>query len=69
MTKLQNEFQPDCISPPGDTFLEVLESLGMTQAEVARRIGVSPMTVSRRIHRGLNEMGDLLQPQLMQTEL
>lgn len=34
----------------------------LSRKEVARRIGVSPMTVSRRIHRGLNEMGDLLQP-------
>lgn len=39
-------FQPDYISPPGDTLLEVLASLSMTQAELARRIGRPKKTIN-----------------------
>ncbi|MDX2100624.1 MAG: RNA polymerase sigma factor SigF [Leptolyngbyaceae cyanobacterium bins.59] len=35
----------------------------MSRKEVAERIGVSPMTVTRRIQRGLEQMMDYLQPQ------
>lgn len=35
---------------------------GMSRQEVSERIGVSPMTVTRRIHRGLQQMMTLLQP-------
>lgn len=41
---------------------------GLTRKEVAARIGVSPMTVTRRIHRGLEQMVSLLQPQSVQTD-
>lgn len=46
MNRIQNEFQPDYISPPGDTLLEVLESLGMTQAELALRTGRPKKTIN-----------------------
>lgn len=49
MTKTQNEFQPDYISPPGDTLQEVLESLGMTQAELAVRMGRPKKTINEII--------------------
>jgi len=35
---------------------------------VAERIGVSPMTVTRRIQRGIDQMVSFLQPQALQTE-
>jgi RNA polymerase sigma-B factor len=43
----------------------------MSRKEVAERIGVSPMTVTRRIQRGVQQMVVALQPhhqQVMQTE-
>jgi RNA polymerase sigma-B factor len=40
----------------------------LSRKEVAERIGVSPMTVTRRIHRGVQQMVAALQPQLLQTD-
>ncbi|WP_088894632.1 RNA polymerase sigma factor SigF [Leptolyngbya ohadii] len=40
----------------------------LSRKEVAERIGVSPMTVTRRIHRGLEQMMTFLQPQTLQTD-
>ena len=40
----------------------------MSRKEVAERIGVSPMTVTRRIQRGLEQMMVYLQPQTLQTD-
>lgn len=40
----------------------------MSRKEVAERIGVSPMTVTRRIQRGLEQMMTFLQPQTLQTD-
>jgi RNA polymerase sigma-B factor len=40
----------------------------LSRKEVAEQIGVSPMTVTRRIHRGIQQMVDLLQPQVLQTD-
>ncbi|HEY9624114.1 MAG TPA: RNA polymerase sigma factor SigF [Crinalium sp.] len=40
----------------------------LSRKEVAERIGVSPMTVTRRIQRGLDQMVTLLQPQTFRTE-
>lgn len=40
----------------------------LSRKEVAERTGVSPMTVTRRIHRGIEQMVALLQPQLLQTD-
>jgi RNA polymerase sigma-B factor len=41
---------------------------GMSRKEVAKHIGVSPMTVSRRIQRGMEQMMAQLQPQTLRTE-
>ncbi|NET36638.1 MAG: RNA polymerase sigma factor SigF [Cyanothece sp. SIO1E1] len=41
---------------------------GLSRKEVAERIGVSPMTVTRRIQRGVEQMITFLQPQTLQTE-
>ena len=40
----------------------------LSRKEVAERIGVSPMTVTRRLHRGLQQMVSCLQPQMLQTD-
>jgi RNA polymerase sigma-B factor len=40
----------------------------LSRKEVAEQIGVSPMTVTRRIQRGLQQMVSMLQPQVMRTE-
>lgn len=41
---------------------------GLSRKEVAAKIGVSPMTVTRRIHRGVDQMIGYLQPQALQTD-
>ncbi|MBD2022006.1 RNA polymerase sigma factor SigF [Leptolyngbya sp. FACHB-36] len=40
----------------------------LSRKEVAEQIGVSPMTVTRRIHRGIQQMVSVLQPQMLQTD-
>jgi len=40
----------------------------LSRKEVAEKIGVSPMTVTRRIHRGIQQMVLMLHPQVLQTE-
>ncbi|MEJ8548140.1 HigA family addiction module antitoxin [Brevibacillus borstelensis] len=41
MTKQLYSFDPDYVVPPGETLLETIESLGMSQAELAERTGVT----------------------------
>ena len=40
----------------------------LSRKEVAERIGVSPMTVTRRIQRGIEQLVTILQPQSFQAE-
>lgn len=40
----------------------------LSRKQVAEQIGVSPMTVTRRIHRGIEQMVALLNPQALQTD-
>lgn len=51
----RNQYQPDEVSPPGDTLAEVLESLGMSQAELAERMGRPKKTINE-IVRGKAEL-------------
>lgn len=39
MNELNLAYQPSTVSPPGSTLLELLEERGITQAELARRMG------------------------------
>lgn len=39
MTELNLSYQPKEVSPPGDTLAELIDELGITQAELARRMG------------------------------
>lgn len=43
---LRDEFQPNIVFPPGDTLQETLDSLGMTQAELAARMGRPKKTIN-----------------------
>ncbi len=44
-----NSYHPDIVSPPGDTLAELLEERGMTQAELATRLGYSKKAVNEVI--------------------
>ncbi|MBI4774408.1 MAG: ImmA/IrrE family metallo-endopeptidase [Deltaproteobacteria bacterium] len=45
----QNQYNPDSVSPPGETLLETIEALGMSQAELADRTGRSKKTINHII--------------------
>jgi len=49
MSKKQNEFIPDYAVPPGMTLLETIDSLGMSQAELASRTGRPKKTINEII--------------------
>jgi transcriptional regulator with XRE-family HTH domain len=48
--KKKYTFQPDYISPPGDTLKEVLEMQGLSQADFAVRCGMAEKTISQIIN-------------------
>src|SRR5258708_27083731 len=48
---LQNEYHPDSVSSPGETLLETLEAIGMSQAELARRMGRPVKTINEIIQK------------------
>jgi len=45
----RNEFKPNYGVPPGETLRETLESLGMSQAELAQRTGRPKKTINEII--------------------
>ncbi len=47
ITKTKYDFEPDYAIAPGDTLLEVMESLEMTQKELAVRTGLTEQTLTR----------------------
>jgi addiction module HigA family antidote len=44
-----NQYTPDVVSPPGETLKETLEALGMSQAELAERMGRPKKTINEII--------------------
>lgn len=46
----QNQYRPDYVSPPGETLMETLETLGMSQAELAERTGRPLKTINEIIN-------------------
>lgn len=42
-------FNPDWVSPPGETIQDALDELGLSQAELARRMGVTEERVTELI--------------------
>ena len=49
MTEEATAFEPDWLSPPGDTIADVLEERGWSQAEFAQRIGCTTKHVNQLI--------------------
>ena len=45
-----NEYLPDYVSPPGETLLETIEALGMSQAALAERTGRPKKTINEIIN-------------------
>lgn len=45
----KNQYNPDHVSPPGETLLEVLQALNLTQADLARKTGHSVKTINEII--------------------
>ena len=41
-----NEYAPDMVTPPGDTLQEIIDTIGMTKAELADRIGKTPKFIN-----------------------
>ena len=46
MGKKLSGFRPDIAVPPGETLHEILTSLGMSQIELSKRIGLTPKTIT-----------------------
>lgn len=46
---IRNQYNPNLVSPPGETLEEVLESRGMSQAELAERTGRPKKTINEII--------------------
>jgi len=46
----RNQYVPDFVTPPGETLLETLEALGMTQVELAERTGRPTKTISEIVN-------------------
>ena len=46
---IKNQYQPDFVSAPGETLQELLDSIGMSQAELARRTGRPIKTINEII--------------------
>lgn len=42
----RNQYHPDFVTPPGETLQDTLEALGMTQTELAQRIGKHKKTIN-----------------------
>lgn len=47
--QIHNQYSPDVVSPPGETLKETLEALGMSQAELAERMGRPKKTINEII--------------------
>ncbi|MFH1010857.1 MAG: HigA family addiction module antitoxin [bacterium] len=45
-----NQYIPDSVSPPGDTLLETIEAMDMSQAQLAERTGRPQKTISEIIN-------------------
>lgn len=48
---LKNEYQPDYVSSPGETLQETLETTGMSQVELAKRMGRPVKTINEIIQK------------------
>lgn len=46
---IEHEYEPDFVSPPGETLQDILDDIGMSQAELARRMGRPNKTINEII--------------------
>ncbi|KJS04966.1 MAG: DNA-binding protein [Gammaproteobacteria bacterium BRH_c0] len=49
MTNQGQTFQPDWVSPPGDTIIDLMEERDWNQAELAQRLGFSPKHLNQLV--------------------
>jgi HTH-type transcriptional regulator/antitoxin HigA len=49
-TPAEYRYEPDVVLPPGDTLAEVLDEAGMTQAELAKRTGLSTKHINQIVN-------------------
>jgi addiction module HigA family antidote len=49
VSTIENRYVPDYVSPPGETLLDTIEALSMTQVELAERTGRPTKTISEII--------------------
>jgi HTH-type transcriptional regulator/antitoxin HigA len=50
MTDRDRPFEPDWVSPPGNSIADILEERGWTQADLARELGYTPKYVRQLIN-------------------
>jgi HTH-type transcriptional regulator / antitoxin HigA len=50
ITSADYRYEPDVVLPPGDTLSEVLDEAGMTQAELAKRTGLSTKHINQIVN-------------------
>ncbi len=62
----RNEYQPDYVTPPGETLLETLETIGMSQAELAECTRLTVKTITE-IVQGKVRISPLIAQQLEQV--
>lgn len=48
-SQMSNQYYPDMVSPPGETLLETIEAMGMSQAELSERMGRPKKTINEII--------------------
>ncbi len=48
--KIENQYYPDTVSLPGETLAEILVEKGMSQNELAERMGQPKKTINEIIH-------------------
>ena len=58
MNEAGSAYRPDRVTPPGETLKESIEALGMTQAELARRMGRPLKTINEIINGKAAIMSD-----------
>ncbi len=61
---MSQTFQPDYASPPGETLAETLDAMGLTQSELARRMG-RPI---RTIHEIIQAKGGIRADTVLELE-
>jgi HTH-type transcriptional regulator/antitoxin HigA len=49
-TAAEYRYEPDVVLPPGDSLAEVLDDAGMTQAELAKRTGLSTKHINQMVN-------------------